>query len=349
MRLGLNCGWWGTGQDEEHLALVQRAEELGVDVVWVAEAYGIDAVSVLSWIGARTRTIRLGAGVLQIPARTPAMTAMTAAGLNSLSGGRFNLGLGVSGPQVSEGWHGVRFAKPLVRTREYADIVRLALERKKVAYAGEHFELPLPDGPGKALRSTAAPQEHPVPIYLAAVGPRNLELAGEIADGWLGIFLSPEFASEQIASIRTGQERAGRTDEPFDLDATVPVSIADDVETAAMITRGNAALYVGGMGSRKQNFYNRLAVRMGYEEAATHVQDHYLAGRYREAAAAVPLQFLDDTSLLGPAERIGARLRRYAEAGMTTVTLAPYGATLAERIHALEVAVEAAEREGLRS
>lgn len=347
MRLGLSCGWWGTGQDQEHLALVQRAEELGIDVVWAAEAYGVDAVSVLSWIGARTTRIRLGAGVLQIPARTPAMTAMTAAGLNSLSQGRFNLGLGVSGPQVSEGWHGVPFAKPLERTREYVEIVRLALDRQKVEYHGTHFELPLPGGAGKPLRSTAAPSEHRVPIYLAAVGPKNLELAGEVADGWLGIFLSPEFSSEQIGSIRQGLGRSTDPQRPFALDATVPLSVRDDVATAADAVRGYASLYIGGMGSRRQNFYNALAVRMGYAEAAARVQDLYLAGSYRDAGAAVPQQFIDDTSLLGPRDRIAERLTRYADAGMTTVTLAPYGRTLEERVAALETAVAAAEQAGI--
>jgi F420-dependent oxidoreductase-like protein len=343
----LSCGWWGVGQDQEHLALIQRAEQLGVHVVWVSEAYGIDAVTVLSWIGARTSRIRLGAGVLQIPARTPAMTAMTAAGLSSLSGGRFDLGLGVSGPQVSEGWHGIRFAKPLERTREYVDIVRLALSGQRVEYHGRHFELPLPDGAGKALRSSAAPSDHEVPIYLAAVGPKNLELTGEIADGWLAIFLSPEFAPEQLTPIEVGRARSTAPQRAFAIDATVPLSVADDVSRAADAVRGYAALYVGGMGSRSQNFYNALAARMGYEQAATEVQDLYLAGRHRDAAAAVPEQFIDDTSLLGPGDRLGDRLQRYADAGVTTVTLAPYGKTLEQRIAALEAAVAAADRAGL--
>lgn len=347
MKLGLNAGWWGTGQDADNLALVQRAEELGVHVVWAAEAYGVDAVSVLSWIGARTSRIRLGAGVLQIPGRTPAMTAMTAAGLNSLSDGRFNLGLGVSGPQVSEGWHGVPFAKPLGRTREYVDIVRLALGRQRVEYHGSHFELPLPDGPGKALRITAAPSEHRVPIYLAAVGPKNLELAGEVADGWLGVFLSPEFVAEQVASIRSGLDRSADPDREFALDATVPLSVHEDISTAADAVRPYAALYVGGMGSRTQNFYNALAVRMGYAEAAEVVQDLYLRGQYRDAGAAVPERFIDDTSLLGPTDRIAERLTRYAEAGMSTVTVSPYGASLEERVAALESAVAAGERAGV--
>lgn len=349
MKLGLNAGWWGTGQDAENLALVRRADELGVHVVWAAEAYGVDAVSVLAWIGASTSRIRLGAGVLQIPGRTPAMTAMTAAGLNSLSDGRFNLGLGVSGPQVSEGWHGVAFAKPLERTREYVEIVRMALNRQKVEFHGNHFELPLPGGAGKPLRSTAAPSEHQVPIYLAAVGPKNLELTGEIADGWLGIFLSPDFASEQLGSLRTGLERSADPERAFEFDATVPLSVHDDVAIAAHAVRPYAALYVGGMGSRKQNFYNALAVRMGYEQAAGQVQDLYLAGNYRDAAAAVPQEFIDDTSLLGPKDRLVERITRYADAGLTTLTLAPYGRTIEDRLAALETAVAAADQAGVLS
>ena len=347
MRLGLSCGWWGIGQDQDHLALVRRAEELGVHVVWASEAYGVDAVTVLSWIGAQTSRIRLGAGVLQIPGRTPAMTAMTAAGLSSLSGGRFDLGLGVSGPQVSEGWHGVRFAKPLERTREYVEIVRMALGRQRVEFHGNHFELPLPDGPGKALRSSAAPSEHQVPIYLAAVGPKNLELTGEVADGWLAIFLNPDLAGEQLAQIEAGLSRSAEPKRAFAVDATVPLSVHDDVSAAADAVRGYASLYVGGMGSRTQNFYNALAARMGYEEAAAQVQDLYLAGRHRDAAAAVPQQFIDDTSLLGPQGRLAERLQRYADAGVTTVTMAPYGDTLEERVAALETGVAAAEQAGL--
>lgn len=346
MRLGLSTGSWGLGGEEDNVALALRAEELGYSVVWVAEAYGFDAATALAWIGARTRRIDLGAGVLQIPGRTPAMTAMTAASLQGLSGGRFRLGLGVSGPQVSEGWHGVRFTKPLGRTREYIDIVRTALARQTVTYDGEHHTLPLPDGPGKPLRLNAAPSPHRVPVYLAAVGPKNLELAGEVADGWLGIFLSPEFAGEQLGSIRSGLARSAEPDRPFELDASVPVAVGDDVSACADLIRPYAALYVGGMGSREQNFYNRLARRMGYEDAAQQVQDLYLAKQFRDAAAAVPERFIDDTSLLGPPARIAERLSRYADAGLTTISVAPAGRTLEERLRCLEVVAEAAASVG---
>jgi F420-dependent oxidoreductase-like protein len=194
MRLGVNLGYWGAGNDADNLALAVEAERLGYSVVWAAEAYGSDAATVLAWIAAHTTTIDVGSAIFQIPGRTPALTAMTAATLDTLSGGRFRLGLGVSGPQVSEGWHGVRFDKPLARTREYVEIVRLALAREKVQYDGVHWTLPLPDGPGKALRLTVHPARENIPVYLAAVGPKNLELTGEIADGWLAIFFAPEYA-----------------------------------------------------------------------------------------------------------------------------------------------------------
>ncbi len=345
MRLGLYCGFWGQGRDEENLALALRADELGVDVVWAAEAYGPDCVSVLSWIGARTERIDLGAGVMQIPARTPAATAMAAAGLDSLSGGRFRLGLGVSGPQVSEGWHGVRFGKPLGRTREYVDIVRTALAHEPVTYEGEHFTLPLPDGPGKALRLTSTHRRR-IPVYLAAVGPKNLELAGEIAEGWLGVFVAPDYFAEQRTHLEAGLARRpeGTAPEVFDTSATVATAVGDDLEACARVVSPYPALYVGGMGSRKQNFYNQLACRMGYEKEAARVQELYLDRRWAEAAAALPPQFVDDTSLLGDVDRVTERMRRYADAGITTLTVAPWGKDAAARMEALEVSVEAHRR-----
>ena len=228
MRLGLNLGYLvGSDDPRGQLALTRHAEDLGFDVVWAAEAYGSDSPTVLSWLAGQTSRIDVGSAVMQIPARTPAMTAMTAASLDLLSGGRFRLGLGVSGPQVSEGWHGVRFDKPLGRTREYVDIVRIALARKTVSYDGAHYRLPLPDGPGKALKLTIAPLRTDIPIYLAAVGPKNLELAGEIADGWLAIFYSPDHADELLGRIRVGRERAGREMDSFDVVPTVPVVVGE--------------------------------------------------------------------------------------------------------------------------
>jgi F420-dependent oxidoreductase-like protein len=354
MKLGLNLGYWGAGNDADNLELAREADRLGYAVCWAAEAYGSDAPTVLSWVAAQTRQIDVGAAVMQIPARTPAMTAMTAATLDTLSGGRFRLGLGVSGPQVSEGWHGVRFDKPLARTREYVDIVRLALRRETVRYDGAHWTLPLPDGPGKAIKLTVHPVRDRIPIYLASVGPKNSELAGQIADGWLGIFFSPEHADAALDPIRAGRRAAGKgtQDNPlagFDVVPTVPVVIADDLDAAADPLRPYTALYVGGMGSREQNFYNALTRRMGFEQAAIQVQDLYLDRKPREAALAVPREFIDATSLIGPIERIRDRMHGYAEAGVTTLTVAVHAPALADRIATLRALASALEASGLSS
>jgi F420-dependent oxidoreductase-like protein len=344
VRLGLNLGYWGAGNDPANLALAKQADDLGYAVVWAAEAYGSDAVTVLSWIAAQTSRIDVGAAVLQIPARTPAMTAMTAATLDTLSGGRFRLGLGVSGPQVSEGWHGVRFASPLGRTREYVSIVRSALRRERVRFEGEHFTLPLPDGPGKALRLTVRPARKHIPLYLAAIGPKNLALTGEIADGWLPVFFSPAHAGEQLAQIRAGAEAAGRSMDGFDVVPTVPLVVGDDWRACADAVRGYAALYLGGMGSREKNFYNQLAARMGFEAEAAEVQEKYLARDQAGAMAAVPLEFLDATSLLGPKERIAEKMTQFAEAGVTTLSVSPFSPDPAA---ALTTAVEALDLAGV--
>lgn len=351
MRLGLNLGYWdGRAAAADGLALAREADRLGYAVCWAAEAYGSDAATVLAWVAAHTERIDVGSAVFQIPGRSPALTAMTAATLDTLSGGRFRLGLGVSGPQVSEGWHGVRFTAPLGRTRDYVAIVRTALRREPVRHAGEHLTLPLPDGPGRALRLTIPPPRPDLPIYLGAVGPRNLDLAGEIADGWLAIFLSPEYAAEPLAAIRAGRERAGRAGpDPlagFDVAPTVPLVVGEDLEACAAPVRDYAALYVGGMGSREQNFYNRLMVRMGHGTAAAEVQGRYLRRDYAGAAAAVPAEFVDRTALLGPAERIAQRLAAYAAAGVTTLSVTPMGGPLGERLASLTTALEALDRSG---
>jgi len=325
----------------DHVELAREADRLGYSVAWAAEAYGSDSPSVLSYVAARTQRIDVGAAVMQIPARTPAMTAMTAATIDLLSGGRFRLGLGVSGPQVSEGWHGVRFDKPLQRTREYVDVVRKALRRETVRSDGDFFRLPLPDGPGKALKLSVHPVRSAIPIYLAAIGPRSLELAGEIADGWLAIFFSPEYADESLGRISAGRERAERKSTAFDVAATVPVVVGDDIEACAEPVRSYAALYLGGMGSREHNFYNQLAGRMGFDAGAKLVQNLFLDGHYREAAAAVPLEFIDATSLLGPPGRIVERVQAFAEAGVTTLNVALFGADLTARIQTLRQVSEA--------
>jgi F420-dependent oxidoreductase-like protein len=328
------------------LALVREAEKLGYAVVWAAEAYGSDAVTVLTWIGAHTSTIDVGSAVMQIPARSPAMTAMTAATLDLLTEGRFRLGLGVSGPQVSEGWHGVRFAKPLARTREYVDIVRLALSRDRVRYDGETYQLPLPDGPGKALHLMLHPAREHIPVYLAAIGPKNLQLAGEIADGWLPVFFAPEHSADSLAAVEQGRISAGKDLHGFDVAPTVPIVVGEDLSACAAPVRPYAALYVGGMGSREKNFYNALAGRMGFADAAADVQNRYLARDYDGAAAAVPFEFVDGTSLLGPVDRIAERMAAFAAAGVTTLSVSPFGATEQERLAALQTAAEALARSG---
>lgn len=345
MQLAVNLGYMGLSSSHDMLTLAAEADRLGYDSAWVAEAYGSDTVSFLAWIGAKTERIALGSAVMQIPARTPAMTAMTAATLDHLSGGRFRLGLGVSGPQVSEGWHGVRFTKPLARTREYVEIVRQALSRQRVEYAGEHFTLPLPDGPGKALKLTIAPTQESIPVYLAAVGPKNLELTGEIADGWLAIFFSPGHSGDIVESIATGGRAAGKgTDgnplDGFDIVPTVPVVITDDVQAGAAAVAAYSALYIGGMGSKEKNFYNQLACRMGFEQEAARVQELFLAGQHRDAAEAVPFEFIDATALIGPRERIAERIGRYADAGVTTLGVSPFALTIEERLETLRVMSE---------
>ena len=350
MRLGVNLGYFGMGMGDDAVPVALEAERLGYDVAWVAEAYGSDAATVLAYLAARTQRLGLGSAVFQIPARTPAMTAMTTATLDHLSGGRFHLGLGVSGPQVSEGWHGVRFTAPLGRTREYVDIVRAALRRETVRYAGRHYTLPLPDGPGKALKLTMHPDREDVPVYLAAVGPKNLELAGEIADGWLGIFFSPEHAASSLDPIRAGRRAAGKGSETdpldgFDVVPAVPVCATDDVELARAALAPYTALYIGGMGSREQNFYTALARRMGFDEDATRIQDLYLDGRHRDAADAVPFELIDATALVGGPERLVERMRRYRDAGVTTLSVTPMAPTT--QLRGATLAAVAAARDAL--
>ena len=319
MKLGLNLGHLRGAGDLAKFEAVVEADRLGYGTVWVAEAYGSDAVSVLGYLAARTTSIGLGAAVLQIPARTPAMTAMTAATLDVLSQGRFSLGLGVSGPQVSEGWHGVDFAAPLSRTREYVEVVRMALAREPVSYRGKHHVLPR-DG-GRPIKLSVRPVRDRIAVYLAALGPGNLRLAGAVADGWLGLFLSPGHVGERLKEIASGRAEAGATLEGFDVVASMPVVFGDDVSACADKVRAHTALYVGGMGSREHNFYNALAARMGFATAAAEVQELYLSGRQAEAAAALPLEFLDQTCLLGPLERVAERLQAFAEAGVTTLSM----------------------------
>lgn len=347
MRLGINLGYWGLGMDTDNIAVAQEADRLGYSVCWAAEAYGSDAATVLAYVAAKTERIDVGSAIFQIPARTPAMTAMTAATLDTLSGGRFRLGVGLSGPQVSEGWYGVSYDRPLARTREYVEIIRKAMSRERLVHQGEIWTLPLPGGPGKPLKLTVHPVRERIPLYIAAIGPKNLEQTGEIADGWLGIFFAPEHAALSVEPLAAGRARAGLTLDGFDLCPTVNIAVGEDVAAAADSLRSYAALYIGGMGSRQKNFYHRLACRMGYQQAADEIQERYLAGDKTGAAAAVPHELIEATALLGPVERIADRMHAYADAGVTTLTLAPSGSTLQERITALRTGAEAIERAGL--
>jgi F420-dependent oxidoreductase-like protein len=300
----------------ELVALAQEAERLGYDSAWAAEAWGTDAATVLSWLAATTSTIKVGSAIFQIPARTPANTAMTAATLDLMSGGRFLLGLGVSGPQVVEGWHGERWGKPLTKTREYVEIVRTVLRRETLEHDGEHYQVPYrgsgATGLGKPLKLMARPLRAEIPIYLAVFKPRAVELAAEIADGWLPIFFSPERARSTFPAP------FGR-DDGFDIAPAVPALVSDDVETARDALRPYYALYVGGMGARGKNFYNDLVASYGFEAEAKEIQDLFLDGKQRDAAAAVPDTLIDEMALVGPPERIADRLAVWRESGATTI------------------------------
>jgi F420-dependent oxidoreductase-like protein len=316
MRLGFYMGYASPGTSPlELIELAQEAERLGYDSAWAAEAWGTDSVSVLGWLGATTSRIKLGSAIMQIPGRTPALTAMTAATLDMLSGGRFLLGLGTSGPQVVEGWHGEPWGKPLAKTREYVEIVRAALRRELVEHHGEHYDIPRRDGTGlgKPLKLMARPLRADIPIYLAVMRPKAVAQAAEIADGWLPIFWSPEKAREAFGTaldaLRDG----------FDVAPTAPMLLTDDVESGRDLLRPYYALYVGGMGARGKNFYNELCARYGYEAEAKEIQDLYLGGNKREAAAKVPDSFVDEVALVGPKERIAERLEAWRESGATTL------------------------------
>jgi F420-dependent oxidoreductase-like protein len=346
VRLGLHIGYWGIGLTaSEQLELVLEAERLGYDSVWTAEAYGSDAATILGWLAHATSRIRLGSGIFQMPGRSAAMTAMTAATLDQLSGGRMLLGIGSSGPQVAEGWHGQRFGKQLQRTREYVDVVRMALRRERVEYHGETLELPLPDGPGKALKLTISPAQERIPIYLAAIGPRNTELAAEIADGWMPTLFSPEHVGEFRPLLEEGFGRAGggKGFSDFDIAPTANFFVTDDLESGRDAMRHYIALYVGGMGSRKQNFYNALVQRYGFEDAARSVQELYLSGRKDEAAAALPGELIDAVTLCGPADRVRARLGMYRDAGVGSLLVSPMAWTFEERRAQLRLLAELAE------
>jgi F420-dependent oxidoreductase-like protein len=320
VKLGVNVGYAPPGTNPAELVpLVQTAEALGFDSVWAAEAWGTDAVTVLAWLAASTTRIKVGSAIMQIPGRTPANTAMTAATLDLMSGGRFILGLGTSGPQVVEGWHGQPWGKPLGKTREYVEIVRTALRRELVEHTGEHYRIPY-DGPdatglGKPLKLMLRPLRADVPIFLAAIGPKNVALAAEIADGWLPIFVDPERFDDAFGPSLAGA-RAG-----FEIAATVSVLVGDDVPALRDSLKPYLALYIGGMGARGRNFYNTLVRRYGWEAEADRIQELYLGGSQREAIAAVPDDLVDALCLVGPKERIRDRLAAWRETPVTTLVV----------------------------
>ena len=323
MRLGLQLGY---DDPVSAVTLAVEADRLGYDCVWTSEAWGADAVTPLAWIAARTERIGLGTAIMQMPARTPAATAMTVATLDHLSGGRMRLGLGTSGPQVVEGWHGQPWGKPLGKTREYVEIVRTALRRQAVEHHGEHYDIPYSrpgaTGLGKPLKMILRPLRAEVPVYLAAIGPRNVALAAEIADGWLPIFFSPErFAEVHQPNLDRGFAVRGERPGGFEVAPLVPVVVSDDVGAARDLLKPLLALYVGGMGAREVNFYNRLACRYGYGAEAAEIQELYLGGRKNDAAAAVPDALVDEVALVGDRARISDRLGAWRAAGVTSLNL----------------------------
>jgi F420-dependent oxidoreductase-like protein len=326
LRLGLNIGYWAGGPPQGVPASVLEAERLGFDSMWTAEAYGSDALMPLAWWGAATQEMKLGTAIVQISARTPAATAMAAMTLDHLSGGRVILGLGVSGPQVVEGWYGQSFAKPLARTREYIGILRdIWARRGLVTSDGPHYPLPVPDGTGlgKPLKSSIHPLRAEIPIYLAAEGPKNIALAGELCDGWLALFYSPHHDSFYRDALNEGFAIPGarRSKDQFEVAATVPLIVTDDIEQAADALRPMYALYFGGMGAKRTNFHANVAIRMGYEREVVKIQDLYLSGQKLQAAAAVPTKLLEQLTLIGPKDKIRHDLEAWRDSIVTTILI----------------------------
>jgi F420-dependent oxidoreductase-like protein len=344
LKLGLNLGYWGIGpQGDEAVEIVRAAERAGYDSVWAAESYGSDAVSVLAYLAAKTETIQLGAAILQVPARAPAAAAMAGVTIDALSGGRFIFGFGPSGPQVSEGWYGVPYAKPWGRTREYVEIVREIVAREgRLEYEGEHFRLPLTEGEGvtgqgKALKLNIHPVRDHIPIYIGAIGRKSVEFAAECCDGWIPIFFSvDEWESAWGEHIEAGLKKGGRTREDLAVSPSVQVAIDGDLEAARGIVKAGLLLYLGGMGSRKTNFYVDLTHRFGFGEAADEVQSLFLDGKREEAYAAIPDELVDATAMIGSEDEVAERVRRFTEAGVDRMIVSPVQATPGERLHTLE-------------
>ncbi len=333
LKLGFQIGYWGAQPPAGFPDLLVEAERLGYDSFWTAEAYGSDALTPLAWWGSATSRIKLGTSICQLSARSPAAMGMAAITLDHLSGGRFILGLGASGPQVAEGWYGDDYRKPLARTREYVEIVRRVVAREEpVDFHGQHYQMPLDGGMGlgKPLKSITHPLRKDIPIYLASEGPKNVALTAEIADGWLAIFYAPRVDSFYRDALSEGFARptARHGWDDFEIACTVPVILTDDAEVAADFYRPVLALYIGGMGAREVNFHNEVFARMGYEKEAKVIQDLYLDGKKQEAAAAVPMQLIEDTALIGPREKIRDDLEKWKESVVGTLLVSGDANTL---------------------
>jgi F420-dependent oxidoreductase-like protein len=332
LKLGLNTGYWAGGPPPGVTEAIAEAERLGFDSIWTAEAYGSDGLTPLAWWGSGTERVKLGTAITQMSARQPTMTAMSALTMDHLSGGRFILGLGVSGPQVVEGWYGMPFAKPLARTREYIGILRDVWARKgPVTSDGEHYPLPLPGSElGKPLKASIHPLREDIPIYLGAEGPKNIALAAELCDGWLAMLFSPGYEDfyKDALGEGFGREGARRSFEDFEIVATVPLIVSDDVDGAADALRPFYALYFGGMGAKGKNFHANVAIRMGYEEMVDEVQELYLSGKKDEAGAAIPRKLIEELSLIGPKEKIRDDLERWRESIVTTLLVSGDAATV---------------------
>lgn len=343
MELGLYLGYWGIGpQGDEAVELTREAERIGYDSVWVAESYGSDAVSVLAYLAAKTETIKLGSAIFQVPARTPAAAAMAGVTIDTLSGGRFIFGFGPSGPQVSEGWYGVPYAMPWGRTREYVEIVREIVARKgPLDHHGKHYELPLTEGEGvtgqgKALKLNFHPVRNEIPVYFGAIGRKSVELAAEMADGWIPIFFSVDSWEEAWGEhLEAGFAKSGRSREDLSISPSIQVAIDGDLETARAMVKMGLVLYLGGMGSKEKNFYVDLATRFGFGEAADEVRDLFLDGKKEEAFQALPDELVDATSLVGTADEVAERVRAFAASGVDRLIATPVQVTHEERVHTL--------------
>jgi F420-dependent oxidoreductase-like protein len=339
LKLGINLGYWGIGpKGQDAIDVVRHAEAAGYESVWVAESYGSDVVSVLAWFAGQTETIKLGAAIMQVPARPPAAAAMAGCTIDTLSNGRFMFGFGPSGPQVSEGWYGVDYAKPWGRTREYVEIVREIVARKgPLEYHGEHYDLPLPDGEGKALKLNFHPLRDHIPIFLGAIGRKSVELAAEIADGWIPIFSNAEaFEDAWGEHLEAGFAKSGRTRDDLEISPTLQVAIDGDLDAARGIVKAGLLLYFGGMGSRKTNFYVDLAHRFGFGEVADEVQRLFLDGDREAAYEAIPDEVADATSLVGTEEQVAERIERYSKVGVSRLIVSPVQLDAAERTHTLD-------------